>query len=149
MQMKMFLTRLGENARMIVTGDPTQIDLPRGHQIRACVEALRVLDGVDGIATVRFNEDDVVRHPLVAEIVPAYDRDLEGRARAPAEIECSRGADPLSSYSARPADASPRTAISPTRGEIARCIDLFGNSQPSEIGRSGNAGLYLPSWWGR
>ena len=73
MQMKMFLTRLGENARMIVTGDPSQIDLPP-NTTSGLVEALRVLDGVAGIVTVRFNEGDVVRHPLVAEIVKAYDR---------------------------------------------------------------------------
>ena len=74
MQMKMFLTRLGENSRMIVTGDPTQIDLPPNTR-SGLVEALRVLDGVPGVVTVRFNDADVVRHPLVAEIVRAYDRD--------------------------------------------------------------------------
>jgi phosphate starvation-inducible PhoH-like protein len=74
MQMKMFLTRLGESSRMIITGDPTQIDLPPNTK-SGLVEALRVLDGVTGIVTVRFNEKDVVRHPLVAEIVSAYDRD--------------------------------------------------------------------------
>jgi rRNA maturation RNase YbeY len=74
MQMKMFLTRLGEGARMIVTGDPTQIDLPPNTK-SGLVEALRILDGVPGIVTVRFNDADVVRHPLVAEIVRAYDRD--------------------------------------------------------------------------
>ncbi|WP_139789209.1 PhoH family protein [Manganibacter manganicus] len=74
MQMKMFLTRLGENSRMIVTGDPSQIDLPQNTR-SGLVEALRVLDGVPGIVTVRFNEGDVVRHSLVAEIVKAYDRD--------------------------------------------------------------------------
>ncbi len=74
MQMKMFLTRLGENARMIVTGDPTQIDLPPNTK-SGLVEALRILEGVPGIVTVRFNETDVVRHPLVAEIVQAYERD--------------------------------------------------------------------------
>jgi phosphate starvation-inducible PhoH-like protein len=74
MQMKMFLTRLGENSRMIVTGDPTQIDLPPNTK-SGLVEALRVLDGVSGVVTVRFNDVDVVRHPLVAEIVRAYDRD--------------------------------------------------------------------------
>ncbi len=73
MQMKMFLTRLGENARMIVTGDPTQIDLPPNTK-SGLVEALRVLEGVPGIVTVRFEDKDVVRHPLVAEIVRAYDR---------------------------------------------------------------------------
>ncbi len=74
MQMKMFLTRLGEGARMIVTGDPTQVDLPPNTR-SGLVEALRILDGVPGIVTVRFNDTDVVRHPLVAEIVRAYDRD--------------------------------------------------------------------------
>ncbi len=73
MQMKMFLTRLGENARMIVTGDPTQIDLPPNTK-SGLVEALHVLEGVPGIVTVRFEDKDVVRHPLVAEIVRAYDR---------------------------------------------------------------------------
>ena len=74
MQMKMFLTRLGEGGRMIVTGDPSQIDLPPGTR-SGLVEALQVLDGVPGIVTVRFGDVDVVRHPLVAEIVKAYDRD--------------------------------------------------------------------------
>jgi len=73
MQMKMFLTRLGEGARMIVTGDPTQVDLPPNTK-SGLVEALKILDGVPGIVTVRFNDADVVRHPLVAEIVRAYDR---------------------------------------------------------------------------
>lgn len=77
MQMKMFLTRLGENGRMIVTGDPSQIDLPSNTK-SGLVEALQVLDGVSGIVTVRFNDVDVVRHPLVAEIVRAYDRHGSG-----------------------------------------------------------------------
>ncbi|HET7413032.1 MAG TPA: PhoH family protein, partial [Pararhizobium sp.] len=71
-QMKMFLTRLGENARMIVTGDPSQIDLPRGIK-SGLVEALHVLNGVEGVAICRFRDTDVVRHPLVARIVAAYD----------------------------------------------------------------------------
>ncbi len=74
MQMKMFLTRLGEGSRMIVTGDPSQIDLPNNTK-SGLVEALRVLDAVPGMVVVRFNDADVVRHPLVAEIVRAYDRD--------------------------------------------------------------------------
>ncbi|MGN8023349.1 PhoH family protein [Phyllobacterium sp. 22229] len=74
MQMKMFLTRLGENARMIITGDPSQIDLPSG-QKSGLVEALKILDGVSGIVTVRFTDVDVVRHPLVAAIVRAYDKE--------------------------------------------------------------------------
>jgi phosphate starvation-inducible PhoH-like protein len=72
MQMKMFLTRLGENSRMIVTGDPSQIDLPPG-QVSGLVEAVSLLAGIQGIAQVRFTSADVVRHPLVARIVDAYD----------------------------------------------------------------------------
>ncbi len=72
MQMKMFLTRLGENSRMIVTGDPSQIDLPRG-VTSGLVEALQLLNGVEGVSIVRFKDTDVVRHPLVARIVRAYD----------------------------------------------------------------------------
>lgn len=74
MQMKMFLTRLGENARMIITGDPSQVDLPRGVK-SGLVEALQILPGVEGISIVRFKDVDVVRHPLVARIVRAYDAD--------------------------------------------------------------------------
>jgi phosphate starvation-inducible PhoH-like protein len=72
MQMKMFLTRLGENSKMIVTGDPSQIDLPPG-QVSGLVEATELLRGVSGIAQIRFTAADVVRHPLVARIVEAYD----------------------------------------------------------------------------
>jgi phosphate starvation-inducible protein PhoH and related proteins len=73
MQMKMFLTRLGENSRMIVTGDPTQIDLPPG-QISGLAEAVRLLEGVEGVAVAPFSNEDVVRHELVGRIVAAYDR---------------------------------------------------------------------------
>ena len=72
MQMKMFLTRLGENSRMIVTGDPSQVDLPRG-QTSGLAEAVRLLAGVEGIAEIAFTAEDVVRHELVARIVAAYD----------------------------------------------------------------------------
>ena len=72
MQMKMFLTRLGEGSRMIVTGDPSQIDLPPG-QKSGLVEAVRILDRVEGIARIIFREADVVRHDLVRRIVAAYD----------------------------------------------------------------------------
>ncbi|MGL4398008.1 MAG: PhoH family protein [Hyphomicrobium sp.] len=73
MQMKMFLTRLGEGSKMIVTGDPTQIDLPPGMK-SGLEEAAALLDGVDGISTVRFTGADVVRRDLVAKIVAAYDK---------------------------------------------------------------------------
>ncbi len=72
MQMKMFLTRLGENSRMVVTGDPSQVDLPPG-QMSGLKEADAVLKGVEGIGRVQFTDVDVVRHPLVARIVRAYD----------------------------------------------------------------------------
>ncbi|MEM6622817.1 MAG: PhoH family protein [Pseudomonadota bacterium] len=74
MQMKMFLTRLGEDSRMAITGDPTQIDLPRGTR-SGLVQALSILNGVRGIGFVHFSATDVVRHPLVARIVEAYGRD--------------------------------------------------------------------------
>jgi phosphate starvation-inducible protein PhoH and related proteins len=79
-QMKMFLTRLGEASRMVVTGDPTQVDLPAGTR-SGLAEALETLRGVDGIATVRFTDEDVVRHELVARIVRAYEA-REEAARA-------------------------------------------------------------------
>jgi phosphate starvation-inducible PhoH-like protein len=72
-QMKMVLTRLGEGARMVVTGDLTQVDLPPGTR-SGLADALDTLEGVAGIGVVRFNEQDVVRHPLVARIVEAYGR---------------------------------------------------------------------------
>ncbi|HEY0854384.1 MAG TPA: PhoH family protein, partial [Devosia sp.] len=72
MQMKMFLTRLGENSKMIVTGDPTQVDLPPG-QKSGLVEALHLLDGIEGVHISRFSDKDVVRHALVGRIVRAYE----------------------------------------------------------------------------
>ena len=79
-QMKMFLTRIGFGARAVVTGDVSQIDLPRG-QLSGLIDAERVLKRVSGIAVTRFTSADVVRHPLVARIVDAYDAQ---RTRNPA-----------------------------------------------------------------
>ncbi len=73
MQMKMFLTRLGEGSRMIINGDLTQTDLPRG-VTSGLIEAVRILKDVPEIAFVRFSEKDVVRHGLVSKIVQAYDK---------------------------------------------------------------------------
>src|ERR671923_1606926 len=73
MQMKMFLTRLGENSRMIVTGDPSQVDLPPG-QSSGLTQAVRLLSGVEGIGHIVYTAEDVVRHELVARIVDAYDK---------------------------------------------------------------------------
>ncbi len=72
-QIKMFLTRLGMNAKMIVTGDATQIDLPRS-TTSGLMQALRILDGVDGIGKVEFGRKDIVRHALVQRIVDAYEK---------------------------------------------------------------------------
>jgi phosphate starvation-inducible protein PhoH and related proteins len=72
-QMKMFLTRLGEGSRMVVTGDPTQVDLPNG-VTSGLSEALGVLKGVKGIAQVPFTAEDIVRHQLVGRIVQAYEK---------------------------------------------------------------------------
>ena len=72
-QMKMFLTRLGENGRMAITGDPTQVDLPRG-EFSGLRDACDLLAGLDGLAFVRFTNADVVRHPLVTRIVRAYEQ---------------------------------------------------------------------------
>ena len=81
-QMKMFLTRLGEGSRMVVTGDPSQADLPPGAS-SGLAEALAILKGVEGIAHVVFTAADIVRHPLVGRIVAAYDRKAAkaGRSR--------------------------------------------------------------------
>jgi phosphate starvation-inducible PhoH-like protein len=74
MQMKMFLTRLGEGSRMVVTGDRTQVDLPRG-TASGLAEAERILKGVKGVSFNYFSSQDVVRHPLVARIIQAYEAD--------------------------------------------------------------------------
>ncbi|WP_181953031.1 PhoH family protein [Novosphingobium umbonatum] len=72
-QMKMFLTRFGMNSRMVICGDPKQVDLPGGQAMSGLNDAVAKLEGVEGIATVRFNRDDVVRHPIVGRIVDAYE----------------------------------------------------------------------------
>ena len=107
MQMKMFLTRMGEGSRMAVTGDPTQIDLPRG-QRSGLVQALDFLRGVEGIGFVAFSAADVVRHPLVARIVEAYGRAAGERIAKPSR---------WSTWSSRSRDGSARC---PNLPEVAR-----------------------------
>jgi phosphate starvation-inducible PhoH-like protein len=83
-QIRMFLTRMGWNTKMIITGDMTQIDLPRS-QKSGLVEALQILSGIEGIGVVELNRKDIVRHKLVTRIVNAYERfDKQGR---PSETE--------------------------------------------------------------
>lgn len=88
-QMKMFLTRLGMNAKMIVTGDVTQIDLPRTTQ-SGLMQALRILRGVKGIGVIEYGKKDIVRHPLVQRIVDAYEHKEK---EANAEFEASLASD--------------------------------------------------------
>lgn len=71
-QMKMFLTRIGFGSKVVITGDITQIDLPRKEE-SGLVEAIKVLKGVEGIGFVQFGREDVVRHPIVARIIKAYE----------------------------------------------------------------------------
>jgi phosphate starvation-inducible PhoH-like protein len=72
-QLKMFLTRMGPSAKFIVTGDATQIDLPRPSD-SGLLQGIKLLDGIKGITTIRFSADDIVRHPLVTKIVNAFDK---------------------------------------------------------------------------
>ncbi len=85
-QMRMVLTRLGENSRMVVTGDPTQVDLPPG-MVSGLTEAAQVLDGVEGVAICHLSAADVVRHPLVQRLVTAYaERDKRQQTRGPQRV---------------------------------------------------------------
>ena len=92
-QMKMFLTRLGFGAKAVVTGDITQIDLPPG-RTSGLIEAMKVVGSVEGIAFIRFDERDVVRHKLVQHIVKAYEAYENGDGQASAGSLRSGGADP-------------------------------------------------------
>ncbi|WP_299296369.1 PhoH family protein, partial [uncultured Erythrobacter sp.] len=72
-QMKMFLTRFGQNSRMVICGDPRQVDIPGGDRMSGLADAVDRLEGLEGIATTRFTAADVVRHPIVGRIVEAYE----------------------------------------------------------------------------
>jgi phosphate starvation-inducible protein PhoH and related proteins len=104
-QMKMFLTRLGYGSKAVITGDVTQVDLPSG-RASGLLEVQRVLKGVEGIAFCGFTEIDVVRHPLVQEVVRAYDAwDVERKARA-AEEKTARAAARELAAAARDVDGT-------------------------------------------
>ena len=105
-QMKMFLTRLGFHSKAVVTGDVTQVDLPTG-KISGLSHARRILEGVEGIAFCGFTEVDVVRHPLVQEVIRAYDR---------ADAEAARVAE---AAVAEP-PAGPATEQQPERSDRSR-----------------------------
>jgi phosphate starvation-inducible protein PhoH and related proteins len=93
-QMKMFLTRMGFDSKMLITGDVTQTDLPRG-QKSGLSDALHLVEGIRGIGTVRFTDVDVVRHPLVAALIRAYD--ARDRARFEAREAGDRDGDKVDS----------------------------------------------------
>jgi phosphate starvation-inducible PhoH-like protein len=76
LQLKMFLTRIGPNAKAIITGDPTQIDLPK-NQRSGLEKAMRILKNINGIVQIELNEEDVVRHKLVKQIILAYDKERQ------------------------------------------------------------------------
>ncbi|RZV33808.1 MAG: PhoH family protein [Sphingomonadaceae bacterium] len=76
-QMKMFLTRFGQNSRMVIAGDPRQVDIPGGDGMSGLADATAKLEGVEGFGTIRFTVADVVRHPIVGRIVEAYEGPTE------------------------------------------------------------------------
>ena len=80
-QLKMFLTRMGRNAKFVITGDITQIDLPR-HQQSGLVQATRILDGIKGISIIQLDNTDVIRHKLVTKIIRAYERNIDNPPQA-------------------------------------------------------------------
>jgi phosphate starvation-inducible PhoH-like protein len=88
-QIKMFLTRMGMNTKMIVTGDMTQIDLPSS-QTSGLVQALRILKGVKGISFIEMNKKDIVRHKLVTRVVEAYEKFDKEQREAAKEREAAR-----------------------------------------------------------
>jgi phosphate starvation-inducible PhoH-like protein len=90
-QMKMLLTRLGFDSKAVITGDITQIDLP-SEKRSGLVEAIRILDGIEGIGFLHFTEEDVVRHPLVQSIIRAYDRYGRSSRENPAAKDRATGA---------------------------------------------------------
>ncbi|EFH13334.1 PhoH family protein [Pseudoroseomonas cervicalis ATCC 49957] len=113
-QIKMFLTRMGEGTRMVITGDPTQVDLPPG-QKSGLVEALSILQGVEGIGMAHFAEGDVVRHPLVARIVAAYNQaDQSAAATHPGS---QAGGTGRPSYGRPPLGTRRRDGTPPARQE--------------------------------
>jgi phosphate starvation-inducible PhoH-like protein len=110
-QMKMFLTRLGYDSKAVITGDITQIDLPTRGQ-SGLVEAMRLLSGIVGIEFVHFTEVDVVRHPLVAAIIRAYDA-REPNRRSPAAAIASALAPSETGGITSPSEIEPKSPVEP------------------------------------
>ena len=89
-QLKMFLTRMGMNAKFIVTGDATQVDLPR-REDSGLLKGISLLKNIKGVSTIIFTNEDIVRHPLVGKIVKAFDRKEAGEATGAAEAAGTAG----------------------------------------------------------
>jgi phosphate starvation-inducible PhoH-like protein len=106
-QMKMFVTRLGANSKAVITGDLTQIDLPNPKK-SGLLEALHVLDGVEGIRFCHFEDVDVVRHHLVQRIVRAYDSYGKAQQQLPLALGDTALPDPNLAQSAQPSIAKPQ-----------------------------------------
>ncbi len=85
-QLKMFLTRMGRNAKFVITGDITQIDLPR-HQQSGLVQAMHILDGISGISFINLDNSDVIRHKLVTKIIRAYERNTDTPHEEPPKLQ--------------------------------------------------------------
>ena len=85
-QLKMFLTRMGRNAKFIITGDITQIDLPR-HQQSGLVQAMHILNGIKGISIIQLDNNDVIRHKLVTKIIRAYERNSDIPHNEPPQLQ--------------------------------------------------------------
>ncbi len=122
-QMKMFLTRMGEGSRIVITGDITQIDLPDGSR-SGLIESMRILKGVKGIAQIRFTAEDIIRHALVQQIVDAYereeswpDRPAPRPSRAAAAQAGGEAEAPASAVDASPEAAPEAASEAPVEGE--------------------------------
>ena len=85
-QLKMFLTRMGRNAKFVITGDITQIDLPR-HQQSGLVQAMHILDGINGISFINLDNSDVIRHKLVTKIIRAYEHNTDTPHEEPPQLQ--------------------------------------------------------------
>jgi phosphate starvation-inducible PhoH-like protein len=136
-QMKMFLTRIGFGSKCVVNGDVSQIDLPRGTH-SGLVEAQRVLAQVRGIAMTRFTAADVVRHPLVARIVEAYDA-AKRHDEAAAERAAQQAARPLAPVALDPATSVPAQAASALARRSAAAASLDDDAGQAALEGARNA----------
>jgi phosphate starvation-inducible PhoH-like protein len=130
-QMKMFLTRLGFNSKMVVTGDITQVDLPSS-RTSGLIEIQSVLKGVPGISFIYFNEKDVVRHQLVSAIIRAYDAHEVGRAAAGGEASKT---NPRMGEAGRAAAGGEASKTNPRMGEAGRAA--AGGEASNQMDRPG------------